>query len=228
MPHQAEGSRNLFSMLHELTGTTDQILAHTQSLHQEVEKVQTKLGQMHEQEAVLAQQKQTGEQLARELARQEELTAQGVSLMGNILEREKQSAVITKTVAGQVAALTHDVGRNADLLGQMVDPLEQSRQQSERLNGQLDELLREMGRSQQSFQLFGKAKDLLSKLVPGLPGIPTLPSLPIPSLPSVPSLPTPSLPTPSLPVPSLPVPGQPTPTLPPILPLPDPLKKLFP
>ncbi|HEU4963857.1 MAG TPA: hypothetical protein VFV52_08395 [Bacilli bacterium] len=174
----------LFSLLHELTGTTDEVFQNTKALQEQVTSVETKLGQLEEQEKIVARQQETGERLGQELQRQVDLTATGVSLMGDILEGEKRSVETTGRLTAQVEALTADVGRSAQLLQGLTGPLEESNRQSTRLNGQLDQLIRELETSRETFQVFGKLKDILQDPLHNLP------NLPLPNLPSLPGLPT--------------------------------------
>jgi hypothetical protein len=234
---------NLFGLLHELTGTTGQMLDHTEQLQSKVATVESKLGELQAQEKIVQQQKVTGERLAKELTRQEGLTTDGVRLMGDILVAEGKSVQAADDVTKKVASLTGQVEQNAATLAALREPLQRSQQSSEKLNRQLDLLIAELQRSKDSFALFVRVKDILKdplklpdilKDLPGLPGLPDvgnlpgnlppvvtdpLPNLPgVPSLPSVPGIPTvptiPTLPDPGNTLPQLP----PLPSLPPVLP----------
>ncbi|GAX90292.1 hypothetical protein [Effusibacillus lacus] len=169
-------SQNIFQLLGELGGTTGQILSNTQTLKKQVEQVQTQLGQLKQQEVILQKQVQTGQNLQQELVRQEELTQTGVSLMEEILVREKVTAHVTGQVRGQVLTLTEEVMKNASTLEQLVGVLGATNDQTQKLNGQLDILLAELRKSQDSFRFTGRLKDLkLPVLGDTLPGLPNLP-----------------------------------------------------
>jgi hypothetical protein len=153
--------KNLFALIAQLNGTTSQMLANTEGLHQQVQQVQGKLGELSAQELILQKQMQTGKDLAQALSTQEQLTGQGVALMGQILDREKQSVMITDHVSQQADQLAQHVSQNADTLQQLAGPLNTSAAESEVLNGQMDQLLAELSKSQDTFRLFGTLDDLL-------------------------------------------------------------------
>ncbi|WP_018131055.1 hypothetical protein [Effusibacillus pohliae] len=154
-------SGDLLGMIHELSGTTNQMLDNTKSLHQQVQKVEAKLGQLNQQEAILQKQTETGKNLIIELKTQQQLTAEGVSLMEQILQREQTSVTWTNKVDSQVRQLTQDVAQNAEILQKVAGSLQVSSRESRTLNDQMDRLLAELQRSQDAFRLFGKLKDLL-------------------------------------------------------------------
>jgi chromosome segregation ATPase len=156
-------SGDLLGLIHELNGTTNEMLANTQALHKQVQTVQKKLEQLNAQEAILQKQNETGQNLQRELKTQEELTAKGVFLMEEILEREKVSVSATGKVRGQVQELTKDVIQNAKTLQQTAGALQVSQQQSVLLNNQMDQLLAELDKSRDSFKWVGKLKNLLQQ-----------------------------------------------------------------
>lgn len=222
------GPHELFGLLHELTGTTGEMLGHTKQLSGEVDQVEGKLGQLLVQEQIIAMQQETGHRLAQELRRQEELTANGIALMEQILEQEQISVETTGRVTAKAGSLTGQVEQSASLLAGLNGPLGKSREQSAVLDGQMDHLIRELERSRQSFRFVGRLKDLLKQ--PPLPDVlPPLPSLP-PVLPGDgtpgggwPELPGGGLPElPGLPgLPALPgAPGSTEPTWPTVPPLP--------
>lgn len=162
-PSVGSKSGDLLGLIHDLNGTTNEMLTNTQSLHKQVETVQKKLEQLHTQEAILQKQNETGQDLLRELKTQEELTGKGVSLMEQILEREKVSADVTGKVRGQVQQLSQDVVQNANILQQVAGALQTSQQRSFTLNNQMDQLLAELEKSKEAFQWVGKLKNLLQQ-----------------------------------------------------------------
>lgn len=156
-------SNNLLGLIHDLNGTTNNMLANTQALHQQVGQVHQKLQQLDAQEAILQKQTETGKNLMKELKRQEDLTAQGVALMEQILDREKVSVDVTGQVSDHVQKLARDVAKNADTLQQVVGSLQASSQESKLLNSQMDQLQAELEKSKDSFKLFGRLKNLLQR-----------------------------------------------------------------
>lgn len=153
--------KNLFALIAQLNGTTNQMLANTEELHEQVQQVQGKLGELSAQELILQKQMQTGNELAEALDTQEQLTGTGVALMGQILDREKQSVQITDQVSQQADQLAQHVAQNAATLQQLAGPLNTSASESEELNGQMDQLLAELRKSQDTFKLFGTLDDIL-------------------------------------------------------------------
>jgi chromosome segregation ATPase len=154
-------SNNLLELISRLGGTTDQMLTNTNRLHQQVQEVQGKLSQLNEQVAILQKQAQTSQNLSQQLSIQETLTKQGITWMGNILEKEQQSVQLTDQLAEKSQQLANGVNKNAGQMNQLVPLLKQSLDQSSRLNSQLDELLNELEKSQSTFKLFGNLNQLL-------------------------------------------------------------------
>jgi hypothetical protein len=155
-------SNNLLDLISQLGGTTDQMLANTNRLHLQVQQVEGKLGQLKQQEQILQKQTQTGHSLQQQLLTQEQLTLNGVNLMGQILNKEQQSVVITKKLANQTQQLAYGVDQSARQLGQLVPYLGTSLDRSNQLNGQLDQLLNELSKSQDSFKLFGTLNQVIT------------------------------------------------------------------
>ncbi|MBL0385284.1 hypothetical protein JJB07_01380 [Tumebacillus sp. ITR2] len=154
-------SPNLITMLQDLGGTTSDMLANTESLQGEVSQVQTKLGQLNAQEAILQQQEKTGADLQAKLAEQEQLTSNGVALMEQILQREQTSVDSTTALAQQAQAMNGDVEANAATLTELATALNTANNESNKLNGQMDALLLELAKSKDSFKLFGTVFDIL-------------------------------------------------------------------
>lgn len=157
-------SHNLLALLSNLTGTTDSMLLNTQQLHTKVLTVQNELGQLNKQEAIIQQQQQTGQELASQLAIQEKLTTEDVNLMGQILVRQKQSVQLTGDVAHKASSLSISVGKNANMMDQLLQALNQSGQTSNTMNQQMNQLLAELDQSMQEFKFFGQVDKLLSGL----------------------------------------------------------------
>lgn len=152
---------NLINLVHNLSGTTSEMLANTSLLQHQVSDVEQKLGQLNQQEAVLRQQTQTGKALNEQLVRQEDLTANGVRLMGEILKREQVSVQVTGDVTSMTQKLTGTVSQNAQLLTSLASTLGTAQQQSVALNSKMDQLLAELDKSRQNFRFFGKIKQLV-------------------------------------------------------------------
>jgi hypothetical protein len=162
-------SNNLFALIFNLGGTTNDMLQNTKSLHQQVQHVQSQLGQLNTESEILNQQLQTGQDLATQLKTQETLTQQGVSLMQQILGRQKTTEVLTAQVAHQANQLATTVGSSATALASLGGQLQTTLNESNTLNHQMDQLLGELSVSEDEFKFFGQVDKMLKGLLSGLP-----------------------------------------------------------
>lgn len=155
---------NLFSLVGSLSGTTNQMLANTKALSNQVEQVQSKLGQLNQQNQILTEQTQTSNDLSAQLQTQISLTNNGISLMHQILQQEQDTKIVTNQLAGNSNQLAGQIRENSPVLQKLVGSLQVSAQESNTLYGQLDQLLAQLSDSEQEFRLFGQ----LNQLLPGL------------------------------------------------------------
>ncbi|WP_035462400.1 hypothetical protein [Alicyclobacillus macrosporangiidus] len=142
----------------QLAQSTQQVYQNTKTLSSGVQSVALQLQQLDRQEQIL---QQTGQSLEAALATQADLTAQGVSWMRDILERQRQTQALTHQVAGTAQAMAPAVSDNASGMMSLEAALRDASNSSAALNGQLDALLRELASAQQEFRLFGQLQQLL-------------------------------------------------------------------
>jgi hypothetical protein len=161
--------QNLFGIAASMQTTTGNMLSNTKALQTKVDGVNDDLGQLAQQEQILGQQEQTGEQLSGALARQQQLTSHGVALMKNILSREKKTAQLTDTVSKRTTGLASSAVQSEGALGGLANGITVTNQESVHLNSQMDALLSALDESIQEFKSFGQVDRLLSKL--GLGGL---------------------------------------------------------
>lgn len=145
----------------QLAQSTQQVYQNTKTLSSGVQAVAQQLQQLDRQEQILQQQLQTGQSLEAALATQADLTAQGVSWMRDILERQRQTQGLTHQVAGTAQAMTPSVSDNASGMMSLEAALRDASNSSAALDGQLDALLRELASAQQEFRLFSQLQQLL-------------------------------------------------------------------
>ncbi len=154
--------QNLFGIAAHMQSTTGSMLANTKALQSRVQTVNQQLSQLSQQEQILSQQQQTSQQMTAALSRQQQLTTNGVSLMRNILNREKTTRSITKSVADETNQLSGNVLQSEAVLTNLANSIQVTNQESVQLNGQMDELLSALNTSLDEFKLFGQIDQLLT------------------------------------------------------------------
>jgi hypothetical protein len=156
--------QNLFGIAASMQTTTGNMLSNTKALQTKVDGVNENLGQLAQQEQILGQQEQTGKQLSGALTRQQQLTSHGVSLMKNILSREKKTGQLTNTVSKRTTGLASSVVQSEGALGGLANGVTVTNQESVHLNNQMDALLSALDESLQEFKSFGQVDQLLGRL----------------------------------------------------------------
>ncbi|GMA50048.1 hypothetical protein GCM10025857_14050 [Alicyclobacillus contaminans] len=152
-------------MIGQLNTTTGKVLTNTGTLHQKVNNVAGQLQELNRQSAILQQQMQTGANLSGQLQTQTQLTAHGVDLMQQILQRQVKTEQLTSTMAAKSLQIQQVVGQSVSSLQALQTAIAGSLHQSQMLNQQMSGLQNELAVSQDEFKFFGQLDALLNQPV---------------------------------------------------------------
>lgn len=156
--------KNLITLVHQLDGTTGQIVNRSADLKSRVGLVDQRLSLLPTQVEILQEQTNTGQQLSAALNTQQQLTQHGVQLMQQILSKERTNDQLTEHLSLASGSMIGTLTQNANSLQQLLGALQTATNGSAELNQQLNTLLAALQQSLTEFRLFGQLHTLLSQL----------------------------------------------------------------
>lgn len=148
-----------------MLGTTRQILAETQGLQEEVERVRVSLSQVQQQERLLDEQQALMAGLLQQMKEQEQLAAGTTRLMRSILEAERTTAALTREADQAGLAAMGTVSASAVELEQLAAAARRIKGGSRTVDGQMDRLLIALEGSAENFAVVARTREAAGRTV---------------------------------------------------------------
>lgn len=147
-----------------MLATTRAILEETRGLQSEVERVHVSLGQVQQQERLLAEQQALMTGLLGEMKQQEQLAVDATRLMRSILEAERTTAALTAEADRAGAATMATVNASVAELDQLAAAARRIKGGSRTVDGQMDRLLAELQNSSENFVVVARTKQAVGQV----------------------------------------------------------------
>jgi hypothetical protein len=154
-------SMNIFALVENLSGITDQMVTDTAGLEQEVELAGKKMAALDQQEKLVASQLNTHKGIQQELQRQLNGNINAREWMKQILSREKHTYALTGQVSSLAGTISGQMSETINHLKNVSGGMVAIAQNTRKMNGQMDSLLNELDQSIQNFHFISRITDAL-------------------------------------------------------------------
>jgi len=158
---QSVSSMNIFTLVENLSGMTDQMISDTAGLAQEVESAGKKLDALKEQEKLVASQLITHRGVHQELKRQLNGNIEAREWMNRILSRERRTYELTGQVSSLSSTISGQMSETINHLKNVSGGTVAVAHSTAKMNGQMDSLLNELDQSVDNFRFISRITEAL-------------------------------------------------------------------
>jgi hypothetical protein len=160
----ALSNMNIFSITSQLVTLTDDMISETDKLKGQVEKAGQSLSALDDQKRLLDAQIATSGSIQTELGKQLDGNISAREKMEQILSRQADTYQITSNVASTASAISGQMNSTISHLQDVANTTGQIGENSNQVNGLLDQLLAELSQSEKNFRFLGHITSLLDSL----------------------------------------------------------------